>query len=164
MPLKTGSVTRAAPTSQDETALLRWWLDWQRDALFLNCEGLSDEELRRRAVPPSALSLLGIVRHMTLLERIYWRRIFLGDGSVSIPQGDEEDFDGVEEADVRECLAAWAEERRFADSVLATRSLDSVGQGGQTVRFWVLKLMNEYARHNGHADLLRECIDGRVGE
>jgi hypothetical protein len=164
MPLKVGSVVRTAPSSQDEAPLLRWWLDWHRDGLLLNCEGLTDEQLRRRAVPPSKLSLLGLVLHMTLLERIYWRRTFLGDKAIEISDGDEDDFDAVDAADPTSAFDAWRTERQHADQILDNSSLDTVGAGGQSVRFWVLKLINEYARHNGHADLIRETIDGTVGE
>ena len=163
MPLKTGSVERMPPPSYDEAPLMRWWLDWHRDGLILNCEGLDDEQLRRRAVPPSELSLLGLLRHMTVLERIYWRQIFLGDESVDALWG-EDDFAGVDDADVQSCFEHWREERRLADEILDRQSFDDVGAGGQTVRFWVSKLISEYARHNGHADLLRESLDGTVGE
>ena len=167
MPMKTGTVQRTAPPSYDEEPLMRWWLDWHRDALLLSCEGLSDDQLRQRAVPPSNLSLLGLVRHLTVLERIYWRRIFLGDDSVDAlwcEEDPEGDIDGVEDADVPACFEHWQAERRHADELLNVRSFDDVGAGGQTVRFWVLKLINEYARHNGHADLIRESLDGTIGE
>jgi len=144
---------------------MRWWLDWHRDALLLCCEGLSAEQLRERSVPPSNLSLLGLLRHMTLLERIYWRRIFLGDTSIPIPDDDDgADFNAIDDLDPPTVFDEWRTERRFADEILDTTPFDAIGAGGQTVRFWVLKLMNEYARHNGHADLIRETIDGTVGE
>ena len=162
--MKEGSVQRTHPPSFDELPLLRWWLDWHRDALLLSCEGLTDSQLRSRPVPPSHLSLLGLVRHMTLLERIYWRRAFLGDETVFIPEGDEADFDGVEHVDPAAAFEAWRTERSFADEILDSRPLETRGVGGQTVRFWVLKLISEYSRHNGHADILREVIDGTVGE
>src|SRR4051794_38295701 len=103
MPLKTGSIRRRPPPSYDEVPLMRWWLDWHRDGLILNCEGLDDERLRRRAVPPSDLSLLGLLRHMTVLERVYWRQIFLGDTSVDALWGDR-DFADVDDADVASCF------------------------------------------------------------
>jgi hypothetical protein len=164
MPLKVGSVVRTAPPSQDEVPLLRWWLDWHRDGLLLNCEGLTAEQLRRRAVPPSKLTLLGLVLHVTVLERTYWRRAFLGDATIAVPEGDEEDFDAVAATDPAAAFAAWRAERDHADRILDTHPFDALGAGGQSVRFWVLKLVNEYARHNGHADLLRERIDGAIGE
>ncbi len=105
---------------------------------------------------------------MTVLERVYWRRIFLGDDGVDFlycEENREGDFEDVESADPEQCFAAWREERRLADEVVdGAASLEAVGAGGQSVRFWILKLINEYARHNGHADLLRERIDGRTGE
>ena len=148
--------------------MLRYWLDYHRDGLMVKCGGLSAAQLRERAVPPSNLSLLGLVRHMTVLERVYWRRIFLGDDSVDFLYCDangEGDFEDVDLADPEHCFTAWREERRFADEIIqAAASLEAVGEGGQSVRFWILKLINEYARHNGHADFLRERIDGKTGE
>jgi hypothetical protein len=105
---------------------------------------------------------------MTVLERVYWRRIFLGDNDVDFlycEENAEGDFEDVDLADPGQCFTAWREERRRADEIVdAAASLDAVGAGGQSVRFWILKLINEYARHNGHADLLRERIDGKTGE
>jgi len=86
---------------------------------------------------------------MTLLERIYWRRIFLGDESVEIPHGDEADFAAVDQLDPAAVLDAWKAERAHADGILDSTSFDTPGAGGQTVRFWVPKLINEYARTHG---------------
>ncbi|TDD93525.1 DinB family protein [Actinomadura rubrisoli] len=150
--------------------MLAGFLRFQRETLAMKCAGLTTEQLKRRAVPPSALSLLGLVRHMAEVERV-WFRIRLSGEDVSYRwkqrPGDDLDFQ-TDTADPGEAFSAWAEEcARSRDIVRAAASLDITGRHrGEDVSLrWILNhMIEEYARHNGHADLLRERIDGTTGE
>jgi uncharacterized damage-inducible protein DinB len=161
------------PGRGDERAVLTGFLTYQRDTLELKCRGLGPEELARRAVEPSALSLLGLVRHLADVERSWFRRVIAGQDAPPIfytPDALNDDFDGAaaEQALADEAWARWREEVAFADEVTAATSLDATGttrRGDEVSLRWVLThMIEEYARHNGHADLLRERIDGQVGE
>ncbi|MET1002595.1 MAG: DinB family protein [Acidimicrobiia bacterium] len=164
---------REEPTRRlDERPMLDAWLDYHRATLLVKCEGLTPEQLRARSVPPSTLSLLGLVRHMAEVERNWFRRVMAGEDAPprfydpeTNPDGD---FDDVDAADVEENFAYFASECAAARAISASiTSLDAVGQhrGGPTSMRWVLvHMIEEYARHNGHADLLREAIDGTTGE
>ena len=160
------------PREADERATLIAFLDFQRATLALKCEGLTDVQ-RERAVPPSRLSLLGLVRHMAEVERNWFRPVLGGEemsglwaaGAVLDP---EAAFDDVDNADAASAFAAWHEECANAVALTAgAPSLDVTGMRGGA-RFslrWVLThMIEEYARHNGHADLLRERIDGATGQ
>ena len=158
------------PYLADERAMLVSWLVYHRDTLRMKCEDLSDDQLRSRSVPPSSLSLLGLVRHCAEVERHWWRQVVEQDQVAGLfhdeahPDGD---FDMVDDADVEEAFTAWEAECAHGDEVLAPRTLVDTGvRDGQDVSIrWVLvHLIEEYARHNGHADLLRERIDGATGE
>ena len=144
------------------------WLDYQRATLALKCEGLTDEQMRERSVPPSSLSLLGLVRHMAEVENNWFRFWLGGEGPVVRYEG-EEDFE-VEGADVADAFDYWRSECEHARKVVATfDSLDAVGAGqelgaGISVRWTLVHMIEEYARHNGHADLIRERIDGTTGD
>jgi len=165
-----------APTTGPELATLTGFLGWHRDTLELKCSGLDAAALARRAVEPSSLSLLGLVRHMADVERSWFRRVMAGQDAPPLfysAQDRDGDFDNVraDPALVAEAWQAWREEIAFADEfVAAAPSLDLVGElrhkwhGTVSLR-WVLNhMIEEYARHNGHADLLRERIDGAVGQ
>jgi Protein of unknown function (DUF664) len=165
------TLTRAEqPPDGDERSIVVGWLAFHRDALAAKCLGLTDEQLVERSAPPSALSLLGIVRHMAEMERAYgvWP---LGPKAElewvwgTYENGAEHDID-CDASMVRESLRVWREEMRKTDEVLANHpALDGLGDGnGRSVRWNLAKLVGEYARHNGHADLLRERIDGQTGE
>ena len=151
--------------------MLTAWLDWHRATLERKCAGLSDADLRRRSVAPSGLSLLGLVRHMAEVERAWFRnRIAQEDLGYRWITDDDEDaeFDHVDDADTAEAFSAWNEEiGRAREIVDAAPSLDltgRLGNGGEVSLRWVLvHMIEEYARHNGHADLLRETIDGDTG-
>jgi uncharacterized damage-inducible protein DinB len=168
------SVARTPPPYiADERAMLQAWLDFHRATLALKCDGLSAEQLRTRSVPPSTLSLLGLVRHLTEVERGWFRRTLAGEDLAPLYYSDAEpdgDFDLVDDADLDEMMAAWhAECDHSAELVSQAPSLDTVGlklrEGEQVSLRWILvHLIEEYARHNGHADLLRQRIDGSVGE
>jgi len=152
--------------------MLVGWLDFHRETLGVKCDGLSAEQLAARSVPPSALSLAGLVRHLAEIERTYFRRTFAGDSVASEPYEDdpfrEEAPDSIEAApdnDPTVALTVWRQEVEAARHIIArTESLDDRGHSGLPMRFWLIKTLNEYARHNGHADLLRERIDGTTGE
>jgi uncharacterized damage-inducible protein DinB len=159
------------PFLGDERAMLVSWLVYHRDTLRLKCEGLTDDQLRIRSVPPSSLSLLGLVRHCADVERGWWRRTMEEQTVAGLFYDDihpDGEFDGVDEASVEEAFAAWEAECAHGDDVLdAHASLDDVGhrRGEEVSLRWVLvHLIEEYARHNGHADLLRERIDGATGD
>jgi uncharacterized damage-inducible protein DinB len=161
------------PLRADERTMLTAWLDHQRAILLRKCEGLPPERLVERAVPPSSLSLLGLVRHLADVERVWFRCRFAGE---DVPlryftQDDpDRDFDDVRPDGVEEAFAAWRAECDEARRIVAAAgSLDDLGReprGGQpwSLRWLLLHLVEEYARHNGHADLLRERIDGMVGD
>jgi uncharacterized damage-inducible protein DinB len=157
----------------DERATLIEFLRCQRLTLELKCEDLDATELARRAVEPSTMSLLGLVRHMAEVERSWFRSRFAGQDVPKRYQSDAEpdgDFDGAvaDQAVVDEAWAAWGEEVDFAQRFAADTDLGFVGQDGAghpvTLRELLVHMIEEYARHNGHADLLRERIDGRVGQ
>ena len=165
-------MTRAAePPDAGERELLLGWLAFHRDALAAKCDGLSPDELVAAAALPSRLTLLGLVRHLTEMERVYAAYALGPPGPLHFVYGDYEDdgpewdFD-VDASLVEESLAAWERERIAADRAVASRTTmeDDSGANGRSVRWNLLKLICEYARHNGHADLLRERIDGVTGE
>lgn len=151
-----------------ERALLLGWLEFHRQTLAMKCDGLDRAQLVAMAVPPSNLSLLGLVRHLTEMERIYLVH-GIGGGPIEYVyagENPEADFEEVATADPAAAFAAWDAERARADEVIAAvESLDAPGAGNNwPLRSNILKVLGEYARHNGHADLLRERLDGTTGE
>jgi hypothetical protein len=161
------------PQIADERETLAAYLDFHRATLEVKVGGLSDEQLRERAVPPSKLSLLGLVRHLTEVERGWFGNCVARRGLrplyYSEPDNLDGDFDDLDAVPVAEVLAAWrATCNESREIVAAADSLDDLGARGDgsdvTLRWVVLHMIEEYARHNGHADLLRERIDGSTGE
>jgi uncharacterized damage-inducible protein DinB len=159
------------PLAADERAMLTSWLDYHRATLELKCAGLTDEQLRQRSVPPSSLSLLGLVRHMAEVERGWFRRGLADEHappSYFTDENPDGDFDDVDNADVAEAFGTWRSEYQQArELVAAAPSLDATFSGSTrqyTLRWLMFHMIEEYARHNGHADLLRERIDGSVGD
>jgi Protein of unknown function (DUF664) len=157
-----------------ERAALEAWLDFHRETLLLKCSGLTAERLKERAVPPSGLTLLGIVRHMTDVER-WWFRIHGTNQDMAARYYTEDnlngDFDDLDEPDAPAVVAAFWEEVGQARAAVRDLDLDHVvpshGDHPERVRDlrWIyLHMIEEYARHNGHADLLRERIDGTTGD
>jgi hypothetical protein len=156
------------PRRGDERALLDAWLDYYRATLLHKCGGLSGEQLAERACPPSPMSLVGLVRHMTEMERAYAHRLaepglplhYCTDES---PDGD---FEDVTPAGAAADLALFAKHCIRSQEVMAASPLDATfGRAEPYSLRWVyLYLIKEYARHLGHADLLRERIDGVTGE
>jgi uncharacterized damage-inducible protein DinB len=150
------------------------WLDYHRATLLTKCAGLTAEQLKRRAVTPSGLSLLGLVRHMVEVER-WWFRMN-GDGQqvdyeYCTDDNEDGDFDDVDGADAEADLETYRREVEAARAAMQDKSLDHVvpsrghhPERTRNVRWIYLHMIEEYARHNGHADLIRECIDGVTGE
>ena len=159
------------PLLGGERESLRAFLDFHRATLALKCEGLTDEQLRRQASPPSTLSLLGLVRHMAEVERTWFRRVIAAE-DVPLVWSDSGDFQqayDARDADVAEAFAAWRREIEHARRIeREAASLDVTGHQARwgedvSLRLVMLHMLHEYARHNGHADLIREAIDGTVG-
>ncbi|MFE9958266.1 DinB family protein [Micromonospora sp. NPDC005299] len=157
----------------DELSVLVNYLRDQRLTLELKGAGLDAEQLARRFVPPSPMSLLGLVRHLAEVERSWFRRTMAGEDAPRIwrTQADPDaDFNGAvgDPTVVAEAWAAWREEVAYAERFVAEApSLDVKGRHGDgeiSLRELLVHMIEEYARHNGHADLLRELIDGRVGQ
>jgi uncharacterized damage-inducible protein DinB len=151
-----------------ERPLLQAFLDWYRATLLYKCAGLTGEQLAERTVPPSDLSLLGLVRHMTKVERAWFRQRFAGE-PVGDLFGDDEDaeFERTDPARAAADYARLTEEFKLADAAVANASLDEeFTYDGQVIslRLIYLHIIEEYARHLGHADLLRERIDGATGQ
>ena len=153
--------------------MLAEFLRGQRLTLQVKCDGLDAGQLARRAVEPSTMSLLGLVRHMAEVERGWFRRRFAGQSVPRRYQTDADpdgDFNGAvaDPAVVAEAWAAWREEVAFAERFTRDHDLDLIGQDFEgepvSLRELLVHMIEEYARHNGHADLLRERIDGRVGQ
>jgi uncharacterized damage-inducible protein DinB len=149
--------------------MLEAWLDFHRQTLLAKCAGLTAEQLRLAAAPPSNLSLLGLVRHMTDVERGWFRRRIEGEkidflySSEADPDGE---FGNVTEADAEADLAAFQREIGLARQAAAGHGLDETFRrrgADVSVRWTYVHMVEEYARHNGHADLLRERIDGATG-
>ena len=167
-------VTRTDPPDvAGERESLDSWLDFHRSTLLMKCQGLTGEQLARRAVPPSSLSLLGLVRHMAEVERAWFRIRFAGEAGLGYLYCSDEypdgDFDLGGPAGAEADFAAFTRECELARAAAAGRSLDETfvhALRGTTMDLrWVyVHMIEEYARHNGHADLLREQIDGVTGD
>ncbi|MGH9123239.1 MAG: DinB family protein [Acidimicrobiales bacterium] len=152
----------------DERQMLEGWLDFHRVTLELKCEGLSDEQRKSRPVATSKLSLHGLVRHMAEVERGWFRCVLLKDASAPAVfseelDGDLEPLDGADwDAD----LAVWQDECQASRELSAPLALDDVGEeDGEpcSLRWIYTHMIEEYARNNGHADLIRELVGGSVG-
>lgn len=177
-PQAAGAVTRpivreepAPDKDLDERTMLIGWLDYHRATLMLKCAGLSDEALKRRAVPPSRLTLLGLVRHMAEVERGWFRETLDGEDAAPVYYSEDDpdgDFDNLDSEPVEAAFARWENEcERARRLVAAEADLDVRGRGragGYSLRWILTHMIEEYARHNGHADLLRESVDGSTGD
>ncbi|WAP54538.1 DinB family protein [Streptomyces sp. S465] len=160
-----------APRTADERTSLEGWLDFHRATLALKCEGLDDAQLRTASAPPSGLTLLGLVRHMAEVERSWFRRVLAQEDAPPIWYGEADpdgDFHVTDGDTAQDAFATWREEIAKAKEAAAGRSLDDVvtrpDRGDYSLRWIYLHMIEEYARHNGHADLLRERIDGATGD
>ena len=171
LPVGTPPERSLAPREADERETLTSFLDFQRATLAVKCAGLTGEQLRIQAVPPSNLSLLGLVRHMAEVERNWFATVLGGQpmGTIFTPGFDpERAFSDVAGADVTEAFTVWeAECGRARELTAAAPSLDVTGdrdgRGTFSLRWILVHTIEEYARHNGHADLIRERIDGVAG-
>ncbi|MEV8452431.1 DinB family protein [Streptomyces sp. NPDC052095] len=163
------------PPRADERAMLEAWLDFHRATLALKCAGLDDGQLRLAAAPPSRMTLLGLVQHMAEVERKWFQQVLAGQ---TVPQVfDDSGPDGfalAPDRGIEEATAAWRAEIARGRALSAGASLDDtgllserdaeyLGDRGVSLRWILVHLIEEYARHNGHADLIRERIDGAVG-
>ncbi|MCZ7420411.1 MULTISPECIES: DinB family protein [unclassified Micromonospora] len=160
------------PYVGDERTMLEGWLDYHRQTLLLKCAGLTAEQLRTASVAPSGLTLLGLVRHLAEVEAWWFRENFAAE-QVDYPYYTLDDPDAdldVGDADAEADFATYHREVARARAAVVGRSLDEtfteVGPKRRTFNLrWVyVHMIEEYARHNGHADLIRERIDGVVGE
>jgi uncharacterized damage-inducible protein DinB len=145
--------------------MLQAFLDWHRATLLHKCAGLTGEQLVERAVPPSDLSLLGLIRHMTRVERAWFRQRF-ADERVEDAYGKDAAFTDTDPARAAVDYARFTEECRLADATAAHAPLDATFKwSGQemSLRLVYLHMIEEYARHLGHADLIRERVDGTTG-
>ena len=159
---------------QDERSTLIEYLRVYRLTLEMKCADLDAAQLARRSVPPSTMSLLGLIRHMAAVEHNWFRRVMAGEDLARLYVSDEDrdaDWNGAvaDPAVVADAWAAWRREVAFAEALVAATSdlaIRGRGRGGSTpqLREILVHMIEEYARHCGHADLLRERIDGRVGQ
>ncbi|MEU6477127.1 DinB family protein [Streptomyces sp. NPDC047017] len=168
------SERREPAQNADERAMLEGWLDYHRQTLAWKCEGLTDAQLRTASVQPSELTLMGLVRHMAEVERIWFRQVLAGEDAGPLYFSDE-DPDGefhLTEADTwAEAYATWRAEietgrRNTAGLGLddLSKGLDKSGEEPFSLRWIYTHMIEEYARHNGHADLVRERVDGATGD
>ncbi|MFH8572069.1 DinB family protein [Streptomyces sp. NPDC017993] len=163
---------RDLPAAAAEREMLQGWLDWHRDTLLTKCAGLTPEQLAEASSPPSTLTLLGVVRHMTEVERAWFRRRLAGERIAArycTDANPDADFDDVDPAGAEAAFSAFRAEVEACDAAVADRSLEDLfrnphGDGKLNLRWIYVHMIEEYARHNGHADLLREQIDGATGD
>jgi uncharacterized damage-inducible protein DinB len=165
---------RSEATSVGERPTLIDFLTGCRQTLELKCQGLDAEQMARRSTPPSNMSLLGLIRHTADVERYWFRQVLSGEDAprrYRTTEDHDADFNGAsaDPAGVADAWDAWREEVAYAE-----RWVEGVTDLGTTVplpgedeeiavREVLMHMIEEYARHCGHADLLRERIDGRVG-
>ena len=153
------------PRIADERAMLVAWLEFHRATLLMKCTGLSDDQLKLRSAEPATLSLLGLVRHMTEVERGWFRRRIAGEQAPPIYYTEnrpDDDFDALGDTEPAEVFDRYMREVEICRHIMDRVSLDTV-VGEYSVRWIVTHMIEEYARHNGHADLIRERIDGAKG-
>jgi uncharacterized damage-inducible protein DinB len=160
------------PLNVDERTTLESWLDFHRITLARKCEGLDDERAAAASVPPSGLTLTGLVQHMAEVERNWFRRVLAGEQAPSIydpqadPGGPDGGFELADGATLGDALATWRGEIARAREHCASRALTDTGRfmdQDVNLRWIYVHMIEEYARHNGHADLLRERADGTTG-
>ncbi|NEC03866.1 DinB family protein [Streptomyces sp. SID7909] len=152
-----------------EREMLTGYLGWFRSTLLQKCAGLTGEQLAERTVEPSNLSLLGLVRHMAKVERTWFRQRFAGEDLEPLydpAKGKDADFEVLDPATAAEDYAQLIEQCRLADEIVAGASLDDTfTHDGEvySLRLVHVHMIGEYARHIGHADLVRERLDGVTG-
>ena len=159
------------PQTGPERAMLQGWLDWHRQTLLSKCAGLTADQLKQATVEPSNLTLLGLVRHMTEVERSWFIRRTAGDVTATeiycTDDDPDGDFDGVADADAQADFARFDEECAACDRTVTDLPLEhefTLRAKQYSLRWVYLHMIEEYARHNGHADLIRERLDGETGD
>jgi uncharacterized damage-inducible protein DinB len=166
-------VRHEPPEVASERTALQGWLDYHRATLLWKCSGLDGGQLTTRPVESSTLSLLGLVRHMAEVERAWFRIRFAGQSDLGLLYCSDEfpdgDFDLADPAEAERDFTAFTAECAAADDAAAGRPLDDTFRSPRDgrpidLRWIYLHMIEEYARHNGHADLLRELIDGVTGD
>ncbi len=170
-------MTRIDPeTATDERTTLTQFVDYFRETVLLKVDGLTDEQARTAGVPPSDLNLLGLVRHLADVERYWWRCVLEGEPDEPLfygaahPAGDPDgDHHPGPDDTLADALLALRAEAAHGRDIASTADLDAQSVGGRrstrfNVRWILVHLIEEYARHCGHADLLRERIDGVTGD
>ncbi|MDM4722951.1 DinB family protein [Micromonospora sp. WMMA1363] len=166
---------RHEPYLGDERTMLEGWLNYHRDTLLHKCSGLTAGPLKTASVAPSALTLIGLVRHMTVVERWWFRQRFAGadlPDQYDFAADPDAEFNTVATADPAADIAAFRTEIEAADAAAAGHDLNETftlrrrdGSAHEVSLRWVyVHMIEEYARHNGHADLIRECLDGVTGD
>ena len=160
------------PSFATEREMLAAFLDYQRATLVMKCDGLTDDELRQQSSPPSTLSLLALIRHLAEVERAWFRRVFDDPSAPMVWSDRPMDFQAAYDVSVasgKEAFAAWeAEAENSRRIVRDAESLDLAGYQPRwdeevSLRMVMIHVLLEYGRHNGHADFLREGVDGVVG-
>lgn len=168
----TTSERMTPPMNSDERTTLEAWLDFYRVTLVRKCDGLDDAQVREASVPPSPLTLQGLVQHLAEVERNWFRRVLAGEAAPPIydPSADTQGHDGgfelTDGVRLADAVDVWQREVEEARSICARRSLDDVSpfMGTEVSLRWIyIHMIGEYARHSGHADLIRERIDGATG-
>jgi Protein of unknown function (DUF664) len=154
---------------KDDRTLLLGWLQFHRDALAAKCDGLDDDQILEQSAPPSTLSLLGLVRHLTEMEGHYFGHALSGEEpsyAYTTDDDEEADIENLDLSMVAVSMQNWLDQMRESEDLLSRYTdLDAdVVTGWYTVRWALLKVIGEYSRHNGHADIVRERIDGLRGE
>jgi uncharacterized damage-inducible protein DinB len=156
-----------------ERAMLDQWLDYHRATLLMKCAALSDEQLRSASCPPSNLTLLGLIRHLTDVERGWFLR---GVGKQTLQQvpplyysdeDEEGDIENLDSASTQDVVDTYNQTISDVRAALADVTLDQTfNDDGEpcSVRYVYMHMIEEYACHNGHADLIREAIDGSTGD
>lgn len=160
------------PVIADERTMLDGWLDWHRQTLLFKCAGLTGEQLAIASVEPSNLTLLGLVRHMAEVERSWFRDRVAGQELGILycrPDSEDADFDEVSPATAEADFATFAAEVEAARAAVKDLPLDFTfihprRQVEMSLRWVYVHMIEEYARHNGHADLIRERVDGVTGD
>jgi len=153
-----------------EREMLEAWLEFHRTTLLIKCEGLDDPARKSRPVATSKLSLHGLLRHMAEVERNWFRRVLQSEADTPPiwydPAIEDSELVPLDDADWEADVRVWQAECEASRTAAAARDLDDTGlRGGVpcSLRWIYLHMIEEYARHNGHADLIRELVDGEVG-
>jgi uncharacterized damage-inducible protein DinB len=154
----------------DDRELLEAWMEFHRATLLVKCEGLTDDQRKARPIATSLLSLHGLVRHLAETERNWFRRVLLREPDVPRIWHDPALKDSIliplDNANWEEDLGVWQSECKASNEAASRKSLDDTGLWREkqvSLRSIYLHMIQEYARHNGHADIIRELIDGSVG-